>query len=516
MKLKKITTNEIKDCHPSNRFYQTDQYYQRLANRLQDSFCSLGLTDEEHYEEVMHRAAIMLTNYMEDIVADSGLWRAFSNLCQELYGFPVPLFHEDEEYFADEPSLSAIRFLLWCTASDASDEFVVSDSESMERMAIAAYDILEEAFEEAPVNEQLVEDIVAFFQYAAKGFNQLRSVLTWLFFNCYLTSGEQSKKLFSRHLKNICDLTEDRVFPDMEPGMGIYYATVQCLFPYRIGPLALYPKDYLAAMMRTKGMERQAEEVAGIEYLAPGTYKYEPVKPDSGLLGHEPHQDRLRITRTNGKQFDIETEELNLTKEQLKRFYGFMASSFVFYQGEWRLNGLLFPFTEKNKKWKELCEDDPENLKPGTTTFTAEMMLERTDGQQIAYFADHGKMKDFLEKKLRFPHQMLDFGDEHEGDFPALFIDKEEPRDCLHFFFDYSRCIADPSNPFYDKNIAREKAINMLWDADAVSTHAVKYLLEHNFLPDIYNEDVLSKRSSTEEKRHDIDFLMRFYRRENY
>ena len=85
MKLKKITTNEIKDCHPSNRFYQTDQYYQRLANRLQDSFCSPRLTDEEHYEEVMHRAAIMLTNYMEDIVADSGQWR--------VAGYPLRPLH---------------------------------------------------------------------------------------------------------------------------------------------------------------------------------------------------------------------------------------------------------------------------------------------------------------------------------------------------------------------------------------------------------------------------------------
>ncbi len=41
-------------------------------------------------------------------------------------------------------------------------------------------------------------------------------------------------------------------------------------------------------------------------------------------------------------------------------------------------------------------------------------------------------------------------------------------------------------------------------------------MLDHNFLPDIYNDDALSASSTKEEKRHDIDFLMRFYRRENY
>jgi hypothetical protein len=516
MKLKKVVTNDIKQCHPNQKSYQTDQYYQRLANRLQDGFCSLGRIGESRTAEVMHRAAIMLTNYMEDIVADSGQWRSFSNLCQELYGHPVPLFHEDEEYYADEPSLNAIRFLLWSIASDVSGEFVFSDSKPMEMMAIAAHEILEEAFEEAPVNEQLADDVKAELQLATEGFDQLRSVLMQLFSNCYLTTGERNAELLGKHVEEAISMTELEDFPDMSPDMAIFYATTRTIFSYRIGPLALYPKDYLAAMMRTKGMEHQADEVAQIEMLDTGTYKYDSIKPAFGLLGHKPNQNRLRLTRTNGKQFEIEAKELNLPEEELKNFDGFMATSFVYYQGEWHLNGLLFPFSETAKKWKELCEDEPDNLKPGTETLTADMMLERTNGQQIAYFADREKMKDFLEEKIRFPRHMLSFVDERGGDLPTIFIDKEEPKNCLQFFFGASPCIADPSNPFYDKEIAREKAIDILWDAENVTTHAVNYLLEHDFLPDIYNSDVLSKFSTTEEKRHDIDFLMRFYRRENY
>ena len=516
MKLKKIVTNDIKECHPNQNSYQTDQYYQRLANRLQDGFCSLGKIGEERTAEVMHRAAIVLANYMEDIVADSGQWRSFSNLCQELYGHPVPLFHEDEEYYADEPSLNAIRFLLWSIASNVSGEFVLSDSKSMELMAIAAHDMLEEAFEEAPVNEQLADDVEAELHLATEGFDQLRSVLMWLFTDCYLTAGEQNAELVSKHMEEALGLAEHEDFPDMSPDMAMFYASTRCIFNYKIGPLALYPKDYLAAMMRAKGMEHQAEEVARIEMLGMGTYKYESIKPAFGLLGHKQNQDRLRVTRTNGRQFEIEARELNLPEEELKKFDGFMASSFVYYQGEWHLNGLLFPLSETANKWKELCEDDRENLKPGTKTLTAEMMLERTNGQQIAYFADREKMKDFLEEKIRFPRHMLSFVDERDGELPTVFIDKEEPKDCLQFFFGFSPCIADPSNPFYDKEIAREKAINILWDAESVTTHAVEYLLEHNFLPDIYDDEVLSKFSTTEEKRHDIDFLMRFYRRENY
>ena len=56
----------------------------------------------------------------------------------------------------------------------------------------------------------------------------------------------------------------------------------------------------------------------------------------------------------------------------------------------------------------------------------------------------------------------------------------------------------------------------MLGDEESLTTHAVKYLLEHNFLPNIYDDGLLSHQRSPEEKRHDIGFLMRFYRRENY
>ena len=516
MKLKKIVNIDIKRCHPNENSYQTDLYYQRLANRLQDSFCSLCKTDEEYITEVMHRGAIMLADYMEDIVADSGQWRTFSNLCQKLYGHPIPLFHEDEEYYPDEPSLNAIRYLLWSVANDVSGEFVICDSKIFELMANAAYNILEEAFEEAPVNEQLADDVRLQLKKATEGFNQLRSALLWFFSNCYLTSGEQNEELLSKHAEEMLSSTANEDMPDLPPAMAFFYASTKCIFDYKIGPLALYPKDYLAAMMRTKDMEHQAENVDKIEMLGIGIYKYEQAKIRLNPTEHASKTERLRLTRTNGKEIEIETKELNLTEDMLNSHDGFMASSFVFYQGEWHLNGILFPFQNTAKKWKELCEDDAEYMKPGTESLTADMLLERTNGQQIAYFANREQLKDFLEEKIRFPRHMLNFVDEQGGELPTLFVYTEEPRDCLQFFFGYSPCIADPSNPFYDEEKAREGAINLLWDAEAVTTHAIKYLLEHNYLPDIYNDKILSRFSTPTEKRHNIDFLMRFYRRENY
>ena len=80
---KKIVINDIKACHPNLKASQTDMYYMRLANKIQDNLCNMLLMDDKDYEEIIHQGAILLTNYFEDIVADSGVWRTFSNLCMD-------------------------------------------------------------------------------------------------------------------------------------------------------------------------------------------------------------------------------------------------------------------------------------------------------------------------------------------------------------------------------------------------------------------------------------------------
>ena len=168
MKIKKIVANDIKSWHPFKKGYSSDQYYQRMANLLQDTFYAINIDVKDKTDEVFHESAILLTRYMEDIMADCGIWRMFSEQCQQLYGHPVPMYHEQEEYYPDEPSKNAVRYLIWSTISNITDEIVNTDGDAIERMATQAYNILNELFDEAPVNEQLAEDLTAF-------------VKTWLF-----------------------------------------------------------------------------------------------------------------------------------------------------------------------------------------------------------------------------------------------------------------------------------------------------------------------------------------------
>ena len=63
---------------------------------------------------IFRYASITLARYLEVIVANSGLWRAFSDLCWLMFGWPVHVYHDnDEEHYPDEPGKMAVRFLTW-------------------------------------------------------------------------------------------------------------------------------------------------------------------------------------------------------------------------------------------------------------------------------------------------------------------------------------------------------------------------------------------------------------------
>jgi hypothetical protein len=79
MKCKKIYTSDITEVNPyPPKGYPTDFYYTQLANKLLEDFSNSDVDLGNSHSDIIRLAAITLTKYMEDIVADSGQWRMFS------------------------------------------------------------------------------------------------------------------------------------------------------------------------------------------------------------------------------------------------------------------------------------------------------------------------------------------------------------------------------------------------------------------------------------------------------
>jgi len=261
MKRNQILATDIRFAHPNRRGHATDYYYTHLANLLMDSFGHLGITHDEHTTGIMRYAAITLASYMEDIVADSGQWRMFTHRCQEMFGWPVPVYHDAaEEYYADEPSRMAVRFMIWHAATEVSGNWWYPTDDTLAQLSDTAYELLSSEFVKAPINQQLREDVDSLLREAESDFNALRMALAWLFSHSYLIRSHDSERLIMQQIDDAIQMGESMD----ERSMWMYHALMNSIFAYRVGPLALLAKDYLASMAMVKGKMEMAHSLANM------------------------------------------------------------------------------------------------------------------------------------------------------------------------------------------------------------------------------------------------------------
>ena len=503
LRIAPIVARDLRHSHPDNKPHATDVYYTKLANRLMQAFVSARVDLGDHTFNILRCAAISLASYVEDIVADSGQWRAFSDLCQQMFGWPVPMYHDDrEEYYPDEPSLMAVRYLIWNAATEQDDVWWKPEVLELERLAHIAYQRIDSVFEEAPVNEQLNDDIDKLLHESTLDFLKMRPALIWLFCDSYVTRSGSAEKLLQKYINESEELSDV-----MTERMRMHYAIMNCIFQFRMGPLALFPKDYLAALMRTRGMTIAAADAEAIELLRTGSYKY-TVSADGQTL---------HLERTNGQKLQVAREEITLSDEQLREFNACLGV-FVSYQGAWHMNGVMMPFQVTDSDWEEICKKAPGYMPEGLLMADADWYLNHTDGKPLLFFANRQEAWEYLKAHQLMAVNNSDMLSElNSGLQPVMmFIDGGDPQGCLQFSHGFTPCVAAPENPFYNQDTARQEAVEMLWNDDCISTGAVLYMLDHGYLPELLTDDMLCQDSPDSVKEADARFLLRYMRREKY
>ena len=360
-------------------------------------------------------------------------------------------------------------------------------------MGQEAYRLLSDAFEQAPINEDAKKVMDDMLHYAAGGFNELRNVLDWVLAGCYITSGSWLNKLMGEKAKEMKNVE-----------MKQYFVITGIKFEDRIGPLALKPYEWLQQLAETTGNDDVAAQLKEIEVLPMDTYQF-----TSG------DEDPLTLENTHGKVIKVSLAELNLKPEVLKQHNGCVAG-FVFYKGEWRLNGVLVPLQLSADDFEKVKAQQRDIPRPGTKLMTAEMLLKSTGGRQLVYFKDAAEMKQYLQEKLKYPDSLFKDSPLTTMESPCMFIDTVDKVDPQFFTQDLEQCIKDPDNPYYDAEKAKEDAVNILWNADGATSNMVNYLIDHELLPDAEQHYAFSQQSTHKQRLADMNFYMRYNRRSKY
>lgn len=157
----------------------------------------------------------------------------------------------------------------------------------------------------------------------------------------------------------------------------------------------------------------------------------------------------------------------------------------------------------ENRLPEDYPRNKPEQENQGEHPYYTKF-IEATGGERIAFFGSYSSLNDFLVEKLGWSKD-----EEHlpqlknEHDF-VLLVD---PAKGMLLAKNISRCICYPANPFYDKEYARDHAMDLLTVRGLCPADLLHFINSHNALPDARFAD----SDDTKLVSDNFDFIARCY-----
>ena len=490
-----ITARDIKNAHPMRLQSQTDLYYAKVGNRLLQRLLRLPARekmDGETVELIAKKVAL----YFEDVICDCGLWRSFVEKHRELYGRWLPFHEVDKDYMADEPHIEDIALIVWNVLLEMwKDKIVNPESPRIMQIAEAFYEILDDEFEKAPINEDLKE----YFERAAflDDYIEVRNELQWLAARCYLTAGRHRDEIFEREHENVCRLLHF----DEEDDRGWYASMCQVFFKYKVGPLALLPQEWLALLLEKNGRQGQAEDVRRIEYRPFDLYRLEDF--DAHFI---------HLSDTKERKISLRIDDYgDMQRSTLMKTDGCVAA-YIKYRGEWHVNGMdtWNKFGEQHEKLRE----QKRRYKTGMAQKKFDALMQKSGGSPLFYFRNGMELRQFLMDDIGIPQHLMKPSEADDKEYIAFWVPSAD--EDFYIAPDAALYIKDPRNPYYNAAEARQHAVELITNDYFVEGDMVRYLISHDMLPDAAIVHGSGYELGHRQAQENLDFLARAIRRDQY
>lgn len=133
----------------------TEGFYLAVARELFDAWEADGAPLHDVAPVVKKSVVISVVGYYQDVVADGGLWHAFTDECRRMYGNPVPFIKVDE-YVDYELNNADVHFLTWYAVAmyDLSRRYIAPADASLCALADMFFSILEGYYADAPIPQE--------------------------------------------------------------------------------------------------------------------------------------------------------------------------------------------------------------------------------------------------------------------------------------------------------------------------------------------------------------------------
>ncbi len=488
MKKAFIPRKDIVFHHPFGQKFSTDGDYANFAGTLLTALQTVEV--EEIMQDEIKEIALNLTMYFEDVVADAGIWRGFTDKMHAMYGKYLPFYDIDEAiYLRDEPNLADVKFLVWDSLVRNEDYLMFLFDpwySEIEDLATKAYGVMLDWFETIPVNEELKN----YFQEARfmDDLYEQHNVLFWLSYSCYLTRISNFNEKAVEEVDACCQGTK------FNRDLASELIAIEMPYRYKAGPLALKPQEWLGAILRVNGNIEKAEWVERQRYVPVGTAKVIDVDECKGVTFEIRDGERIVVAGEELKQKDI-------------HYYSgkYVIGSFSEYQGRWLVNSeiCVLDASEYNAE-----ADNKRSEEKRVKAEQYAQVLEESGGNPFFYFKDWQELRTFLKEK---------FGEENPtcknpvGTAYVLVVSNKTKS--LIWHDDSAKNLKDERNPYYDEQYSKEKSIAF---ALHLPSDALQYAMEHDMLQYAAFASERSEEFNREKYLENYEILQRAYQRDLY
>lgn len=507
---------------PYEKQVPSDSYYLSLCNKVKNRIAdapALSITPLNN-EDDLNSLCCFLVSYLEDFISDAGIWSSFVNKHLELYKKPLPFYNLDD-YYTDDINLQDISFLIWYFIHCIQEGmFIKPTSLLIVETAEKVYNLFEEEFDNAPVNDSLK----SFYQVeeTETDYYEVRAIIQNLLFRSYLFHFDTGLILHALQEETIEKYEKD-----------------ENLLSYLNDNLDSATHSFCTKLLSLRGNEwaaihcgRQHQLYNDLNQISPkvqGYFQYKGQNDTHIFLQH------------------IATEKMfEMTKESYDKTDSFLIVDDLFYLGlvkwrnEWWFTGHLFGtgfdadliLDEKNsiesrkaldflipveETSRELQRQKKVFLEFNGNSLIAFFPADKINdfiNEFMAYYNDSLKLTDELieesKKRLRSkgffggpPHKLIGFSPETKSGLVFF-----NPDSGLEVVFNINSAFPDKKNPYYNKKDADDHFKHLLFSRE-LSTGLIQHCV-NTHRGQFKNNEFITNYSD------DWDFLLRFLKVDHY
>lgn len=510
---------------PYDKQTLTDSYYLKLSNDVKHAI----ITNKQSFvlqmylgNEDINHLACFLTSYFEDIISETNIWSSFVRVHKRLYKKQLP-FYILNEYYEDQINTQDVSFLIWYFLNTIQEEkFIAPFNDFIIEIVEKIMIIFDDAWDYAPENE----DLKSYYQIdkTEDDFYVARNMIDAILFKSYLFYTDTLLNLKEKEFEIIEESKNDEnimMFLNENRDATLHESHTRLL--------SLTGKEWASEIIGSK--HPLSSDFLKISKRIGGYFLYKGQDQTDIFLEHIASSKKFKLTK---KSFDY---SYNLKEVDTIIFMGIVK-----WKEEWWFSGIQFqaPFNpdlildEKNSLESRMAVNFLDHQTKEVNEML-EMQLKAfkdfNNGLQIA-FMPSDRIDEFIRAYTEFFNNSLNLSDKEIKDAKersrkeCFFGTEDKPKNYsevsdtgLAFFNSKSGCelalavnsaFPLPNNPYFKKELSEDHIMRLLMD-ESISPELAMFCIDNckTELP-FFNTSVGKKYLD------DIDFLLRFWKKDNY